>query len=110
MGDFNINYEYFVKEYKRNGTGHWKYGIFKDLLRLNMFDTIDLYHDITPTTPYTTFHPNNTSLTKTRIDFVWISENLITESIYSNLLEAQLYNTDHKAVYASFNTSDLFER
>ena len=56
MGDFNLNFEKFSLEYRSNRSLHWKYGILRELERLQYQDSIALYHDITVSTPFYTFH------------------------------------------------------
>src|SRR5688572_4973478 len=110
MGDFNINFEKYDKYLKRNGYTHWQNKLFQHLQRLNMVDSIPLFHDVTPTTPFNTFTPNHPNQSPSRIDFIWISQNLIDESINSNIIDPELYKSDHLALYLSLYTTNLFKR
>ncbi|HKQ21977.1 MAG TPA: endonuclease/exonuclease/phosphatase family protein, partial [Nitrososphaeraceae archaeon] len=110
MGDFNAKYEEFISEYRRNHTTRWWNKIFQFLHRLQLVDTIQLFHDINPTNPFNTFIPKNSLLKPTRIDYIWISRDLIDESINSNIYQPELYNTDHNAVYLSLYTNNIFQR
>ncbi len=110
MGDFNINLEKYLKQYRRNGYTHWQNSLFKDLQRLNLVDTITLCHDITPTTPFNTFVPNHPNQSPSRIDFIWITRDLIDEVINSNIFDPELYKSDHNALYLSLTTTNLFKR
>jgi exonuclease III len=111
MGDFNVSYEKYSHEYKRKGTFHWSYDILHKLEhRFNMHDTVQLYHDITTTNPYHTFTPRQQNLSATRIDAIWISNDLTLETISSNNFDPETYDTDHVAVFVSFLTHNIFKR
>ena len=73
MGDFNRSLEKFSAEYRRNGNVHWSYNLFHKLLTNNFTKTVSLYHDITTLRPYNTFIPKQSTLSPSRIDFIWIS-------------------------------------
>src|SRR2546430_7082000 len=110
MGDFNIQYEKYIKYYRCNGNSHWRDSIFTKLNSLRLVDTVTLYQDITPSTPFNTFLPHQQSSSPTRIDYIWVSRNLVDETINSNNYTPELYSSDHLGVYVSFFTNNLFKR
>src|SRR6185437_8076271 len=110
MGDFNRSLEKFSVEYRRNGNVHWSYNLFHKLLTNNFTETVSLYHDITTLHPYNTFIPKQSTLSPSRIDFIWISQGLVMESISCNVIDIDTFETDHKAVYLSFLTHNLFKK
>jgi Endonuclease/Exonuclease/phosphatase family. len=111
MGDFNVQYEDYKHDYKRKGSFHWSYNIFHQIKhKYNLIDGIKLYHDITNNNKQDTFIPKQSSVSTSRIDFIWISRALIIESISSGCFTPQYFNTDHKAVYMSFLTISLFQK
>jgi endonuclease/exonuclease/phosphatase family metal-dependent hydrolase len=110
MGDFNLDYEQYSKEYRRRGAVNWRYKIFNSLDQRQLVDTIDICQDITPSTPFHTFIPKQQQSSPTRIDYIWVSHALLSEVINSNNYEPHLYNTDHKAVYLSLYTDTIFKK
>jgi len=111
MGDFNVQYEDYKNDYKRKGTFHWSYNIFHQVKHnYNLVDGIKLYNDITQMNRQETFLPKQSSSSPTRIDFIWISRSLVMESIACSSFIPQFFNTDHKALFMSFYTNDLFKK
>ena len=110
MGDFNIQFENYIKYYRRNGNSHWRDSLFTKINNLQLIDTVALYQDITPTTPYNTFIPKQQQSSPTRIDYIWISRDLLDETINSNNYNSELYSSDHLGVYISFYTNNLFKQ
>jgi endonuclease/exonuclease/phosphatase family metal-dependent hydrolase len=99
MGDFNINYEKYLSMYHSRGSHNWRYDIFNKLETYNLTETISFFHNITPSKPYHNFFPKSSNKSPSRIDYIWISQDLILESINSELYEIDTFNTDHKAIY-----------
>ena len=110
MGDFNVDPKCYEQSLRTNGSFHWKFNIINKLYAQNMFDTVDLCQDITSQTPFDTYIPNQQNQTSSRIDQIWISEDLVTDTITSNNYTSDLYNSDHFAVYISFFTDNIFGR
>src|SRR3954451_8708286 len=110
MGDFNINYEQYIRTYNRNGYTHWRDMFFKQIEDLRLIDTVSLYQDITPMTPFSTYIPKNSQISSLRINFIWISRDLIDKTLNSNIIDPTLYTSDHRAVFLSLHTRNLFKR
>jgi exonuclease III len=73
MGDFNVSQEAYLQEYHRTGTCHWKYNLLHYLYHSDLKETIDLFHDVTLSTPFNTFIPRQQTSSPSRIDAIWIS-------------------------------------
>ncbi|RIA82885.1 hypothetical protein C1645_834677, partial [Glomus cerebriforme] len=96
MGDFNLKYDEFNKEYKRKGRAHWKFDIFRQLDQLNFTDLIPLYHS--DVSAFDTFHSKNQNLSSSRIDAIWVSSNLLMDTLSADNFPIDLFNTDHDGV------------
>ena len=110
MGDFNVNPEKYKSYYNRSGNFHWKYQIIHDLVNHNMVDTVDLHQDIDDTTPFNTYFPTQISHNPSRLDLIYVSRDLVVDTLHSNNYQGDMIISDHLAVYASFNTNTIFER
>ncbi|CAB4482861.1 unnamed protein product [Rhizophagus irregularis] len=101
MGDFNINYHKFLlSQWKPNYKPSYKQKLLHFLTYSdNLVDTIPLYHDVTNDNPYNT-HKNNSGH-HTRIDYIWISQDLVNDTYASDQFNPQ-YSTDHMVVYVEF--------
>jgi hypothetical protein len=111
MGDFNVQYEEYKRDYQRKGSFHWSYNIFHQIKhKFNMKDGIKLYHSITPQNRMNTFHPVQPNKSSTRIDYIWISRSQVMKSLTSGIFTAQYFNTDHKAVHMSFLQNLIFQK
>ncbi|RIA84611.1 Endonuclease/exonuclease/phosphatase [Glomus cerebriforme] len=108
MGDFNLKYEKYIKDYKRKGHAHWKFDIFRRLDQLNFTDLIPLYHsDISN---FDTFHSKNQHLSSSRIDAVWVSHNLLMDTLTADNFPIDLFNTDHHGVVTTLIRQGLFNQ
>jgi exonuclease III len=91
MGDFNVRYEEYKRDYQRKGSFHWSYNIFHQIKhKFNMKDGIKLYHSITPQNRMNTFHPVQPNKSSTCIDYIWISRSLVMESLTSGTFTANI--------------------
>jgi exonuclease III/ribonuclease HI len=107
MGDFNVNPEKYKKAYRINGSFQWKYNILHELKNNNMVDMVDLYNDITEDKTYATYIPKQLDYSQSRIDMIYVSRDLISDTLTSNNI-SNLFNTDHLAVYLTI-TKNLFK-
>src|ERR1044072_3998900 len=107
MGDFNVDPLKYKQSYHTHGTYHWKYQVLYDLEIKNLVDTVELYQNITVQHPFSTYIPNRQHCSPSRIDLIWISRDLVLETLNSNNYEPDLYNTDHNAFFVSFLTNGL---
>src|SRR5205814_6689176 len=73
MGDFNLNFEHYNNKYNTTGKFRREYFILHKLVTCDLIDTMDLYHDITPSTPFNTFISKQQTSNPSRIDMIWIS-------------------------------------
>ena len=107
MGDFNVCPEKYKKHYRSTGNIHWRYKILHMLEIKNLIDIVDLYQDITLQNPCNTFSNHNFS---SRIDLIFISRDLIMETINANNHNIDFYTSDHLAVYVSFINNNIFNK
>ena len=110
VGDFNVSPEKYKSYYNRSGRFNWKYQILHDLVNHNMVDTVDLHQDIDDTTPHNTYFPTQANHNPSRLDLIYISRDLVVDTLNSNVYQGDEITSDHLAVYASFNTNTIFER
>src|SRR5436305_11605600 len=62
-----------------------------------------------PFISYNTFLPKQQQSSPTRIDYIWISHDLLDKTINSNNYNPELYS-DHLGVYISFYMNNLFKQ
>src|SRR5437764_4306825 len=75
----------------------------------NLVDLIDLYHDVDDNNPFNTFKPPSLSAQHpSRSDMIWLSCDLILETLASNILDYDFFTMDDAAVYLSLQTSNIF--
>src|SRR3989337_647140 len=110
MGDFNVDPLKYKEEYNRRGQFHWKYRTLHTMFIKNMVDTVELHHDVDNHNPYNTYFPQQQGYNPSRLDLIYISRDLVEDTLNSNILETEHFTSDHLAVYASFTTSSLFNK
>src|SRR6266536_213492 len=103
MGDFNINYQRYIKLHSGN---RWEHGLFKFFERNNIGDTIPIIND-NPEKLYS-YMPKNINQQPSRIDYIWVSAPLLMKIINSKIIDIEHFSTDHKMISASFITEELF--
>src|SRR6266498_5252721 len=108
MGDFNLNYDKFHQLQHSAGQSRWQYSIMEFLQSQTMIDVIDATNDLS-LNPLHTFTSvvNNAS---SRIDYIWVSHDIITEVISSHTFSMDFINTDHAIIRATFKMDQLFGR
>ncbi|CAB4429734.1 unnamed protein product [Rhizophagus irregularis] len=100
-GDFNASYDIAIAQQKANRKIFWKDRIFQ-IFKKNVMVNINLvYHD----KPLNTW---NRSDKKSRIDYIWITEDLVPDTIYASTNKVHIFETDHSAVTVYFQIDDLF--
>src|SRR6266496_1798937 len=104
MGDFNLNTE---KYYRDNlMTAKWKYQIMNTLHQNNFRDSIPFFQDEFENIG-TFINPRGPN---TRIDYIWINEDLLLNSINSTVLDVIHIKTDHRMVTLSLFKEDFFRQ
>lgn len=101
IGDFNASYDVAMKQERSNKKMSWKDGIFQILKKNIMVDVNLVYHD----KPLNTWNRLNM---KSRIDYIWITEDLVPDTIYASTNKVYIFETDHSAVTIYFHKDDLF--
>ncbi|PKY58859.1 DNase I-like protein [Rhizophagus irregularis] len=100
-GDFNACYDTMIAQQKANRKIFWKERIFQILKKNVMVDINLIYHD----KPLNTW---NRSDKKSRIDYIWATEDLIPDTIFASTNKVHIFETDHSAVTVYFQIDDLF--
>ncbi|PKY48161.1 hypothetical protein RhiirA4_421951 [Rhizophagus irregularis] len=100
-GDFNACYDTMIAQQKANRKIFWKERIFQILKKNVMVDINLIYHD----KPLNTW---NRSDKKSRIDYIWVTEDLIPDTIFASTNKVHIFETDHSAVTVYFQIDDLF--
>ncbi|CAB4406685.1 unnamed protein product [Rhizophagus irregularis] len=101
VGDFNASYDIAMAQQKANRKIFWKDRIFQIFKKNVMVDINLIYHD----KPLNTW---NRSDKKSRIDYIWITEDLVPDTIYASINKVHIFETDHSAVTVYFQIDDLF--
>ena len=104
MGDFNADPK-FTHEHNNRYSKNCQ--LYKYLEDMEFSDTIKTCHEIDESQPWNTWR-NNQGTQKSRIDSMWLSNNLISELIYSSLVETIMYNSDHDMVISFIDKQHLF--
>ncbi|GET03174.1 hypothetical protein GLOIN_2v1814043 [Rhizophagus clarus] len=99
MGDFNQQYEKYNNRKLSNKITTRKHKIFKKLEELNMRDIQKEFNNNDKIQP--TFIGNNNR--KSRIDYIWTTENIYLETIKFINKKQQYINTDHNMLQFKFN-------
>ena len=104
MGDFNADAEKYDK--KGNIKNKGKYRIIQFLRNENLYDT----HKMTNLNDEIDFTWNNSRDTKRRLDYIWITENLIQDLIITRIEHNELLTeqTDHKLVTMVLDNTRIF--
>ena len=100
-GDFNACYDSMIAQQKANRKIFWKECIFQTLKKNVMVDINLIYHD----KPLNTW---NRLDKKSRIDYIWVTEDLIPDTIFASTNKVHIFETDHSAVTIYFQIDDLF--
>jgi exonuclease III len=102
LGDLNIDYEVMKKEVLQNHVLKWKFKLFTILSKFNFKDGSKLFHKDNIMSTWKKGDNNY------RLNYIWISNNLISEIIYSSTNKPHIFGTDHKAITAYFRINHIF--
>ncbi|PKC54570.1 hypothetical protein RhiirA1_477080 [Rhizophagus irregularis] len=91
VGDFNSSYDTAIAQQRANRKIFWKDRIFQILKKNVMVDINLIYHD----RPLNTW---NRLDKKSRIDYMWVTEDLVSDTIYVSTNKVHIFETDHSAV------------
>jgi exonuclease III len=102
MGDFNLKYKKYL-QYLNNGMRiPAQYKIFELLEKEELFDIckeILQIDDLTLTKNHVTFRKGTSA---SRIDYIWVSQKLLYETIKVSIKEYNNTETDHNVIIAKF--------
>src|SRR5215216_3942810 len=95
MGDFNVFPEK-PPPHSSKSTHKRKLSFLTSLKQLDLHDTTNLCHNISPSNPMFTFSSHNS---QSRIDFIFISSSLLNSLVHVNNKTTDLYQSDHKLLH-----------
>src|SRR5271154_372995 len=104
MGDLNadqhdLNQAMLRNDIDDNGQNiNWRFNFLHKLPTLNFYDVVELTHDLTSNNPkYHTFFPPAHFRTK-RLDYIWVSHDLVNNVIDTKTHDPDFCRTDHKLI------------
>src|SRR5579859_1637444 len=108
-GDFNLGYNKY-KEKKKKSIVDWRFNILSFFEEKDFLDLIEVFYSQESEKNKTldTFTATDKNKSSSRIDYIFTSTNLVQEVFAINNYNMDLFNTDHKAVIASFFTEEIF--
>jgi len=111
MGDYNLQYELYMKQ-KKKGHLSWNYQFMKFLDDNHLFDSVAYQkgHDNLKDDPNHTFTPINRIDSHSRIDYIYMSSEILNEMTNTRTFEMDLFNTDHSIVITSIYTEQIFNQ
>jgi exonuclease III len=111
LEDFNVNYEDYQK-YKIKGISDaYNRKIFHNLEeKYNLFDPVRDIFEISEQNPqHTYFARRGDKEIKTRIDYIWTSEKIYSETKSASIIDVKdIIRTDHRMLIIEFFTEQLF--
>ena len=104
MEDFNIAYQKYNKEFLLS---RWYYKLFKYFEENNIVDILKImnYEEIEKITT----HRDVNNEEKYRLDYIWITSNLLKRTLNSKVIDIIHFSTDHKAISLSMEKSKIFK-
>jgi len=104
MGDFNLNYDSYNNLLQSSAiVTNWKY----QMLNYVKSKCIEVTEILSNNIIHTHF-PYDTSKRSSKLDYIWVSNNLATYLVNFNIEFPTLFKSDHKAVEFTMWAHDLF--
>jgi exonuclease III len=109
MGDFNSKYESYSKDKMQGKKQNTNTNIFYALEeKYNLCDPQQIMYDITPNKPQYTFIPRNKETNPSRIDYIYVTEKILEDTINANIIDVNdTIKTDHRLLKYTFWTSEI---
>ena len=95
LGDFNADLDSYWSYIDEGRNLPWRFDFYSKIFAMDFLDLYGVCHD----TPQPTFLSKNS---RTRIDSIFASPNLISDFLYSYVDSTDMYSSDHRIVFASF--------
>jgi exonuclease III/ribonuclease HI len=101
LGDLNTNSIKLDELVSQGRSIPWKFNLLMKLKSYSFVDTFSLFNDSTIPS-----WSRNTS--KSRIDFIWASDSITADILFSDMFTPSIYSTDHKCVITYFIKDKFF--
>ena len=98
MGDFNISFQEYFKDFTSN---KWIYKLFRYFKRNHLLDTITLYND--EFEKLYTFYPGDRMKQPSRLDYIWTTVRICKDILNSKIVDIEHFNTDHRMITISID-------
>ncbi|CAB5350794.1 unnamed protein product [Rhizophagus irregularis] len=108
LGDFNLHYEKYLDDKNNNRKMKKEYKLFEWIEdEQNFYDPFYIMFDNLSQHSLNTFYPFNTNQNPSRIDYIWVTENLFSETQECKIVNTTTINTDHRMLVYSIWSEDL---
>lgn len=101
LGDFNLEYKKYDEKVKNNKYCYKSLKIFGKMEELNMWDVHKEEYDMENRKIINTF-TNKTTGKGSRIDYIWVTENIFNEIIIAKIKDFSDIKTDHRMLLIGF--------
>jgi endonuclease/exonuclease/phosphatase family metal-dependent hydrolase len=109
MGDFNQKYEDYKTRKNQGLCTRWNHMIFESLDNQHyMLDVTKTFFDVTINNPVHTFYHFNKAIPPSRIDYIWMTQNLFLQLKDHYITEPDDITSDHRMLIASLFSQDIF--
>ncbi|PKY33574.1 DNase I-like protein [Rhizophagus irregularis] len=108
LGDFNLNFGKYEKLKNRNVRIDNQFSIFKYLENHNFVDAHKSLLNINDQQLKESHSTFKNSITFSRIDYIWLSENLDNILVNAKIIQDDCDNTDHKLLLVKLDRKELF--
>ncbi|GET64808.1 hypothetical protein GLOIN_2v1780757 [Rhizophagus irregularis DAOM 181602=DAOM 197198] len=97
LGDFNLHYEKYLDDKNNNRKMKKEHKLFEWIEdEQNFYDPFYIMFDNLSQHSLNTFYPFNTNQNSSRIDYIWVTENLFSEIQECKIVNTTTINTDHR--------------
>ncbi|CAB4397484.1 unnamed protein product [Rhizophagus irregularis] len=108
LGDFNLHYEKYLDDKNNNRKMKKEHKLFEWIEdEQNFYDPFYIMFDNLSQHSLNTFYPFNTNQNPSRIDYIWVTENLFSETQECKIVNTTTINTDHRILVYSIWSEDL---
>ncbi|CAB4400088.1 unnamed protein product [Rhizophagus irregularis] len=108
LGDFNLHYEKYLDDKNNNRKMKKEHKLFEWIEdEQNFYDPFYIMFDNLSQYSLNTFYPFNTNQNPSRIDYIWVTENLFSETQGCKIVNTTTINTDHRMLVYSIWSEDL---
>src|SRR6266498_1474395 len=103
MGDFNISFQEYFKDFTSN---KWIYKLFRYFKRNHLLDTLTLYND--EFEKLYTFYPGDRMKQPSRLDYIWMTVRICKDILNSKIVNIEHFNINHRMITIAIDPQSLF--